>query len=348
MNSVIPLGKFIRIKPITDAWPSEAGNFTPWLAEEESIALLGDVLGMDLEVEAVEYRVGSLRADLLARVADEPDHRVIVENQFGRTDHKHLGQILSYLAGIDDAKTVVWIAEEILPEQRAAVDWLNANTAEEFSFFAIEIELWKIENSSAAPRFNIIVSPNDWTRNARSEIGQIGKDNGGTLALRYQIRLAYWGSFAKYLKEKGSTFEIRHPSKFAGDWFGIGRAGFGIIASISIQKKRIGVQLCLPNDADKLAFRALFADKENIETEFGEKLEWQELPGKVSRIVLYRYEVNPAEASQYDDLHAWMFTKMEQFRKVFTTRVKSLPPLVASEPILDEEDENEAEETAGC
>jgi hypothetical protein len=107
MNSVIPLGKFVRIESATEAWPSEAGNFTPWLAEDENLTLLGEALHMELEMEAIEYRVGSLRADLLARVADEPDHRVIIENQFGGTDHKHLGQILSYLAGIDDAKTVV-------------------------------------------------------------------------------------------------------------------------------------------------------------------------------------------------------------------------------------------------
>jgi hypothetical protein len=99
---------------------------------------------MELEVEAVEHRVGSFLADILAQAVDEADHRVIIENQFGRTDHGHLGQILTYLAGIDGAKTVVWIAETIQSDHRAAVDWLNANTTEDFSFFAIEIELWRI------------------------------------------------------------------------------------------------------------------------------------------------------------------------------------------------------------
>ena len=127
--------------------------------------LLGEALGMELEVEAaLEHWVGSFRADILARSTEEADHRVLVENQFGRTDHKHLGQILTYLAGIEGAKTIVWIAETIAPDHRAAIDWLNSNTADEFSFFAIEIELWRIDNSSPAPRFNVIASPNHWTK----------------------------------------------------------------------------------------------------------------------------------------------------------------------------------------
>jgi hypothetical protein len=224
------------------------------------------------------------------------------------------------------------------------VDWLNAHTTEEFSFFGIEIELWKIGNSPVAPRFNVVVSPNDWTRSARSDVRHLSEGSEGELALRYQVRLAYWGSFAKYLKQKGSTFEIRRPTKYAGDWFAIGRADFGIIASISVEKKRIGVELYMSKDTDKSAFRALLADKEKIQSEFGEELQWQELEGrKASRIVLYRYEANPADASQYEHLHAWMLDKMERFRKVFTARVKSLPPSTATE-LIGEEDDAEAAE----
>src|SRR4051794_36515632 len=146
MSSVIPLGIFQRV-PLTTAWPTEDGNFTPWLAEPQSIAALGAVLRLEMEVEAVEYWVGPFRADILAGALDDPTHRVIIENQYGRTDHKHLGQILTYLAGIEGAQTVVWIAETIQPDHRAAIDWLNTNTSEAFSFFAIEIELWRIDNS---------------------------------------------------------------------------------------------------------------------------------------------------------------------------------------------------------
>ncbi len=91
MSAVIPLGTFEPVS-VKDAWPNEAGNFTPWLAEAGSIAALGEALGLDLEVEATEAWIGSFSADILARASDEPNHRVLIENQFGETDHRHLGQ----------------------------------------------------------------------------------------------------------------------------------------------------------------------------------------------------------------------------------------------------------------
>lgn len=321
MTAVIPLGTFERV-PLKDAWPTEDGNFTPWLAQTETISLLGDALNLELEVEAVEHWVGSFRADILARAIDETDHRVIIENQFGRTNHGHLGQILTYLAGIEGAKTVVWIAETIQPDHRAAIDWLNTNTTEDFSFFAIEIELWRIGSSPPAPRFNVIASPNDWTKTARTAARQVGET---ALAERHHIRLAYWASFADYLKEKGSTFHIRRANKDHWFSFGIGRAGFVISGTISSDKERVGVELYNHRDVEKAAFRALLTQKETIEKEFGEPLEWQELPGKkATRIALYKLGVDPSDKKQYPELHAWMLTKLDRFRKVFAGRIKSL------------------------
>jgi hypothetical protein len=143
MTAMIPLGTFEKAL-VKEAWPSEDENFTPWLATPEAIKILGEALNMDLEVEAVERWVGSFRADILAKAVGEADHRVIVENQFGRTNHGHVGQLLTYLAGIEGAKTVVWIAETIQPDHRAAIDWLNANTTEDFSLANIQLALTNI------------------------------------------------------------------------------------------------------------------------------------------------------------------------------------------------------------
>ena len=320
MSAVIPLGDFERV-PLREAWPTEDGNFTPWLAQPETIKLLGSTLNLDLEVEAVEHFVGPFRADILARVTDEEDHRVIIENQFGRTDHSHLGQFLTYLAGIENAKTVVWISETIQADHRAAVDWLNANTVEPFSFFAIEIELWRINDSPPAPRFNVVASPNDWTKSARAATRQVE----GALVHHQQVSLAYWASFSEFLAAKKSTFHIRRSAK--GHWFdfAIGRAGFVIRAHISTENQRIGVELYKHNDVGKIAFRTLLADKAKIEAEIGEPLDWQELPEKkASRIALYKTGVDPADEKQLPALHEWMLAKMERFQKVFPARVKAI------------------------
>src|SRR5262249_897875 len=195
--------------------------FTPWLAKPENIKQLANALNMEPEVEAVEHWVGSFRADILAQAIDEEEHRVVIENQFGRTNHGHLGQILTYLAGIEGAKTVVWIGETIQADHRAAIDWLNANTTDEFSFFAIEIELWRIGSSPPAPRFNVVASPNDWTRTTRTRVRQLDE---GAATESHRIRSAYWAAFGEYLKEKGSTFKIKRVNTDSWFWFAIGRA----------------------------------------------------------------------------------------------------------------------------
>ena len=333
MSAVIPLGTFEKVS-LRTAWPTEDGNFTPWLAEPANIDLLGKALKMELEVEAVERVVGKFRADILARSTDEAEHRVIIENQFGPTDHNHLGQILTYLAGVEETKTVVWVAERIQPDHRAAVDWLNVNTLEDFSFFAIEIELWRIGSSPPAPRFNIVASPNDWAREARMAARRVGE---GEMAEGQRLRLAYWTSFSEYLREKNSSFQIRTPNKDHWRPFAIGRAGFGINAVISTEKQRIWVELYMSDDPIKIAFHALFAQKDEIEVHMGEPLEWRELPGrKASKICVVREGGDPTQAAQFPELHRWMLEKMDRFRAVFAPRIKALSLSPVSEPVTEE------------
>jgi hypothetical protein len=155
------LGRLERVD-LRTAWLSESGDFTPWLASEENISLLGDTIHLELEVEAQEKNVGPFRADILCKDTAS-DNWVLIENQLERTDHSHLGQLITYAAGLQ-AVTIVWIAERFTEEHRAALDWLNEATSEDINFFGLEVERWRIGNSPVAPKFNVVSSPNDWTR----------------------------------------------------------------------------------------------------------------------------------------------------------------------------------------
>ena len=159
------LGRLERIN-LKDIWAHEAQDFTPWLAEETNLTLLSDTLGIDLEVEAVEQNVGPFRADILCKDTLS-DRWVLIENQLEQTDHGHLGQLMTYAAGLD-AVTIVWIAARIRDEHRAAMDWLNEITDSEVRFFALEVELWRIGTSPAAPKFNVVSKPNDWSRSTQA------------------------------------------------------------------------------------------------------------------------------------------------------------------------------------
>lgn len=159
--SGIALGCLEAVDP-REVWPKEDGDFTPWLAKDDNIRLLGEAIGVDLEVVGAEQNVGQFRADILCRDTDT-GRRVLIESQLERTDHTHLGQLMTYAAGLD-AVTVVWVARRFTEEHRAALYWLNKITGDEIGFFGIEIELWRIGNSDPAPKFNIVSKPNDWTK----------------------------------------------------------------------------------------------------------------------------------------------------------------------------------------
>jgi hypothetical protein len=138
------LGRLERVDRRT-IWSSESSDFTPWLATEDNIAARGDAIEIDLEVEAQEKDVGPFRADILCKDT-ATNNWVLIENQLERTDHSHLGHLLTYAAGLQ-AVSIVWIAQQFTDEHRAALDWLNEITDGRFNFFGLEIELWRIGSS---------------------------------------------------------------------------------------------------------------------------------------------------------------------------------------------------------
>ena len=139
------LGKFAIVDP-RQIWKNESTDFTPWLASEEGIALLGDALGLELEVENTEVAVGPYSADILATDVGT-GRTVVIENQLARTDHSHLGQLLTY-SSVLNASAVVWLATEFSHEHSSTLDWLNEHTSDDLSFYGVRVEVWKIEDCS--------------------------------------------------------------------------------------------------------------------------------------------------------------------------------------------------------
>lgn len=168
MGSDLSIAKLERVD-LRKIWADEARDLTPWLASEDGLERLGEVLGLSLEIIGTEQPVGPFYADILARVSTDEDHKVVIENQLGRTDHDHLGKSITYAAGLG-AKTVVWISPQFTEEHRQALDWLNERAGEDVSFFGLEIRAFRIEGSRPAPQFSIISSPNETTKKIRETV----------------------------------------------------------------------------------------------------------------------------------------------------------------------------------
>ena len=165
---------------LNEVWETEPHHFTPWLAQEENLTLLGKTLGMELELEAQEMNVGDFRADLLCKNTED-DSWVLIENQLEQTDHKHVGQLLTYAAGLD-ASTVIWIAKTFRSEHCAMLDWQNRITDERYRFFGVEMKVWQIEDSARAVQFDVVSSPNNWTRGVSRDTQRAAKPR----TLRYR------------------------------------------------------------------------------------------------------------------------------------------------------------------
>ena len=315
------LGRLERVE-LRDAWSGEATDFTPWLAQPENMALLGEAIGIELEVESQEKNVGPFRADILCRDTVN-NHFVLIENQLERTDHGHLGQLLTYAAGLE-AVTVVWIASRFTEEHRAALDWLNNATTSGFNFFGLEIELWRIGGSAMAPKFNVISKPNDWSKAVRE---QAAGGQSAELTQFQRLHLEFWTQFRQYLEDHRSPVHTGRPSKDHWTNVAVGRSNFNLVAWNGMRDDRSGVYLQLTGPNAKAHFE-LIDQRHHVLVEdrlssLG-KLEWRPLPNaKESQIYLARAST-PTRTETWPDLDGWMAGALEVMRELFSPIVRSL------------------------
>lgn len=315
------LGTLERVD-LRTIWLHEAYHFTPWLAQEGNLAVLGKTLGMELELVGLEVAVGPYSADIVCTDA-LTQTPVLIENQLAKTDHSHLGQILTYAAGLE-AKTVIWVASSFTEEHRAAIDWLNEITLEDWQFFALEIELWRIGTSPPAPRFNVVCRPNDWSRAVREEAAKAEANSPGQA-----FRLRFWTAFRDWRAER----KLWAPKPAAYTWqnHSVGRTGFTLEAVVRQEKKELAVRLYI-NCADlpiKGVFRYLLARQAEIHSALGFPLGWEELPGQKGSVIHAVKAGAPVDDEiRWPECHEWLSNTLAKMDAVFRPIIK---PLQASD-----------------
>lgn len=314
--STPPLGKLQRIN-LREAWKHEAAEFTPWLAHPDNLALLADHLGLtDLEVVGVEQWVGDFKLDILC---SDDSGQVIIENQLEKTNHAHLGQILTYAAGVD-AKKVIWVAESFRTEHVAALDFLNQHTTEELSFFAVEVELWRIGDSPLAPSFNVVVKPNDWAKTGRENAKA-----ATTTTPTKQRQLRFWTEWSAWLQTKSSSVRPQKPLPQHWTNIALGRSGIHLAATVNSRESRIGMEVYIDHANSKSMFKQLQEQQAAIEAALKVKLQWNELPdGHACRILHVRPESPLEDDAQWPTYFAWLEDAGARMATVFRPLVKAL------------------------
>ena len=317
------LGRLEKVE-LREVWTSESSDFTPWLAQEENLKLLGDAIGIELELESQEKEVGPFRADILCKDM-ATDNWVLIENQLERTDHTHLGQLLTYAAGLN-AVTIVWIAERFTEEHRATLDWLNEHTDEKINLFGLGIELWRIGDSPVAPKFNIISQPNDWSRTVQQAAAA-----GGEVSEHKQLQLKFWMAFKQYMETQESIIRCQKPSPHHWMNHAIGRSGVHLASIVSLWSSETGLkgpeiraELYLHGPNAKQEFATLEKQKENIEKSLGFTLTWHNPEDKAACRLYVRQDADFLNESLWPQQFEWLRQHLETMHQVFSPLVKKL------------------------
>jgi hypothetical protein len=261
------IGRLERV-PLREVWRREASDFTQWL--QNNIDILNEALDLTLINVDREQAAGSFSVDLVAE--DEGGGTVIIENQLGKSDHDHLGKLITYLTAMS-ARIVIWIVSEPRPEHVAAITWLNESAA--VSFYMVKVEAVRIGDSPAAPLFTLIVGPSEESR----DVGQAKKE----ISERYGIRKRWW----TMLVERSAKVTKLHAHITPGEYSWIGTSsGFrGLNLNYVVTQDECGAELYIDRGRDaeeenKRIFDQLAANREAIENAFGGPLSWERLEGR--------------------------------------------------------------------
>lgn len=298
-----PLGTLTQITDLRTVWPKEAVDFTPWLAKEENLKLLGDAIGIDMVLEEKESSVGTFSVDIFAK-EQESGKKIIIENQLDNTNHDHLGKLITYASG-KNAEIVIWIVQKARDEHRQAIEWLNNHTDDSAAFFLIEIELWKIGDSLVAPKFNIVERPNDWAKAMRKKDG---------LSVAEALKLDFWTEFRNYAETIPSLvkeFSLRKPSTDHWYNFAVGKGNTYIQLTIVTPKNMIYAGIISKEDKEISA--RLHDAIPQLEEAIGVKAEWK--PATKSDRVTFGIKAHLKNRNEWTSDFDWLIDKVLKLKK---------------------------------
>lgn len=293
-------------------WGHEAVQFTKWLSLDENIGLLAAELDINIENIKLEESAGRYSVDILA---DDviTKRKIIIENQLESTDHKHLGQILTY-ASAHEASIIVWIVKDYTEEHKQAIDWFNRHMPEQISFFLVQIELWQIGESEPAPKFNIISQPNNWAKTVRNAAVS---EKGSPSELKL-LQQRFWESLKEYVNKSNLDSKVNYgrtprPQHWYDISFGTSKAT--ITLTFNSKQNQIGCELYINKDEN--IYKAIENEKEIIKQILGEDIQFMDLPDSAAFRIIKYYSCNPLDESKWNMYFDWLEKEAEKFRNTF-------------------------------
>lgn len=305
------IGKLRRVA-LREVWKHEAYDFTQWL--QENVDVLNEALPFTLVNVEREQAAGAFSIDLVAE--DENGGKVIIENQLEKSNHDHLGKLITYLTAMN-ARAAIWIVSEPRPEHVAAMSWLNDNSSADF--FLLKVEAVQIGESAPAALMTVIVGPS----NDKNEVARSNRE----FSARHELRDAWWTQ----LIERPDNKLHGHLSPVAVSWLGTsaGMSGLGFNHVVAQYQSRVELYIDRGkkgSDETKAIFDQLFAKKDEIEAAFGGTLLWESNSDTVKRCRIGAtfpggYKSPPDE---WEGIQATLVAAMKRLEAALRPHLKSL------------------------
>ena len=313
--------------PLREVWKNEAYDFTQWL--ETNSDILSEAIDLNLvNVEREKKTESTFSVDLVAE-DEETGGTVVIENQLEKSDHDHLGKLITYLTAMQ-ATDAIWIVAKPRPEHVAAVNWLNESTSA--NFYLIKIEAVVIGDSQPAPLFTVIVGPSEegksvgLTKQAKNE--------------RQKLRLEWWTQ----LLQQPKAIHHKHitPSKYSwlGGSSGVSGVGFNYIVLQSSSGIEVYIDRGKERGAENTAiFNFIYDHKQSIEEKSNLPLEWEVLEGKRACRIKYMIEGGyRGDSQEWSVVHEKLADSMHRFHEAISPLLKSkkFKDLLAAETAVEE------------
>tara|TARA_B100001059_G_scaffold229801_1_gene262941 strand:+ start:397 stop:1329 length:933 start_codon:yes stop_codon:yes gene_type:complete len=303
------LSKLEKVK-LRDIWSHEATDFTQWLGKEENINELLDEISISAENIITEDGAGRYNVDITADET-ETGKKIIIENQLEVTDHKHLGQLLTYASSFD-ACIIVWVVADFREEHKQAIEWFNENMNEEISFFLVKTEVWRIDDSEPAVKFNVIVEPNNW-----SKIIKNSSSSKSPLTERKLMNLKFWQGLNEYADHNKTQLKIRRKPR-PQHWYtvSIGSSLANLAFTTNSKHDCITAEIYIPKDT------SLFESLENNKEDFMkivdyDNVSWEPLPEKQASRIRCTHTCKIQDENKWGEYYDWYIEIGEKLEKAF-------------------------------
>ena len=311
----VTIGKRTTVENIRTVWAKEA-DFSDWLATTEGMELLSQDLDLQIENPKREQRGANFPCDIVANLVGGEERMVVIENQFGRTNHDHLAKLITY-AATHNAMIGIWIAEEVADDHRQVIDWLNKNTPDTIGLYLAELKAYTIGGSPPAPQLDLVCRPNVTMKQGNADVTDAERE-------RRERRISFWQDIQQRMKKEKLPFQLQKPGPDHWSSIAIGRAGFHLSMLLTPKNQSVVVELNIHCAWKSSAFAQLKSVEGEIQKEIGRALDWRSMPDKVSARILLEERIDPGVEENRKKICDWFAEWTPKMFIAFKDRVKAL------------------------